>query len=60
MTTIPMPRDPRTPLQQAQDQLTATRTQLIGTRLSRAQRTRLADRIQDLTVKVHNLEQPAA
>ncbi|AEM88651.1 hypothetical protein [Streptomyces violaceusniger] len=54
-TTTPIPRDPRTPLERAQDRLAAARRKLIGPSLSRAERREIADRIHDLTVEIKSL-----
>ncbi|MEV8057166.1 hypothetical protein AB0P37_11705 [Streptomyces antimycoticus] len=55
-TARPIPRDPRTPLQRAQDQLTAARQKLIGPSLPRSERRQIADRIHDLTAEISSLE----
>ncbi|MFD8078201.1 hypothetical protein ACFV3E_36740 [Streptomyces sp. NPDC059718] len=57
MTAIPKPCDPRTPLQQVSDQLTAARQQLLGGSLSRSQRQVLANRIGGLEQEAQRLQQ---
>jgi len=54
-TTTPKPRDLRTPLQRAHDQLTAARWTLCGPVLSRSARQELADRIDRLTAEISSL-----
>ncbi|MEU4898215.1 hypothetical protein AB0B12_37905 [Streptomyces sp. NPDC044780] len=52
----PIPRDPRTPLQRARDQLAAARRELIGPSPSRSKRRESADRIHSLADEISNLE----
>lgn len=55
-TTTPIPRDPRTPLQRAQDQMEAAHRELIRPGLSRSRRAEIADRIYQLTDEISSLE----
>ncbi|GAA1143380.1 hypothetical protein [Streptomyces javensis] len=55
-TTAPIPRDPRTPLQRARDQLAAAHRELIGPSLSRSRRAEIADRIYQLNDEISSLE----
>jgi len=53
--SIPLPRDPRTPLQAAQAQLDAALARLRTTNLPRGKRRELADRITKLRDTVGRL-----
>ncbi|MER8160006.1 hypothetical protein [Streptomyces sp. NPDC094472] len=54
-TATPKPRDPRTPLERAQDRLAAAREELVGPSLSRGKRQEIADRIYELTAEIDSL-----
>ncbi|MFE9007448.1 hypothetical protein ACFYOY_35915 [Streptomyces sp. NPDC007875] len=54
-TTAPIPRDPRAPLQRAQDRLAAAHHELIETGLSRSRRHEIADQMHELTAEISNL-----
>lgn len=54
--SIPMPTDPRTPLQAAQDRLAAARKRLVAHELSRQERREVADTIWGLKRTIATLE----
>ncbi|MFE9341295.1 hypothetical protein [Streptomyces sp. NPDC007063] len=54
--SIPMPADPRTPLQAAQDRLAAARKRLVDQELTRQERREVADTIWELKRTIATLE----